>query len=261
MDKVRVGFFSFTEITDASEHRSYNEWHLFDHMPEQYPIDGVAYGQRWVRTPELAAASLVADGSPLEAVHYLTLYLMTEPVERTLREFVALGQDLRSLGRFHQARRAHLSGPLRHLESHVAPRALISAEAVPYRPHRGVHVVVERVERVDRSEPGNPARRDDEYLQFWHTQHAPALCALDGVVGVWEFATAPALRELGWQPGNRRISVCWLDGDVAATSDAIRRLDRVRRERADGITTTELACGFETIDPFGAWEWFASADA
>jgi hypothetical protein len=245
MDKVRVGFFSFTEITDPAQHRRYNEWHLFDHMPEQPPIAGVAHGQRWVRTPELARASLVEDGNPLAAVHYVTLYLMTEPVERTLREFVALGQDLRSLGRFHQARRAHLSGPLRHLESHVAPGVLVSADALPYRPHRGVHVLVESI-----------TRHDDDYLRFWHTHHAPALCALDGVTGVWSFATAPAFKDLGWKPGNRRITVCWLDGDVASTSDAIRRLDRVRRERAEGITTTELASGFETIDPFGAWDWF-----
>jgi hypothetical protein len=247
MNKVRVGFFSFTEITDPAEHHSYNAWHLFDHMPEQYPIDGVAFGQRWVRTPELARSSLVEDGNALGASHYVTLYLMTEPVERTLREFVALGQDLRSLGRFHQQRQSHLSGPLRRLESHVAPRVLMSAEAVPYRSHRGVHVVVERIER-----------HDDDYLQFWHTHHAPAVCALGGVVGVWEFATAPAFRDLGWKPGNRRITVCWLDDDVAATSDAILHLDRVRRERAAGITTTELVSGFASIDPFGAWDWFAS---
>jgi hypothetical protein len=246
VNKVRVGFCSFTEITDPTEHRPYNEWHVFDHMPEQYPIAGVAYGQRWVRTPELAAASLVEPGNPLDAIHYLTLYLMTEPVEQTLREFAALGRDLRALGRFHQARRSHLSGPLRVLEAHVAPRVLISAEAVPYRPHRGVHVLVERVERAD-----------DEYAQFCHTHHAPALCALDGVVGVWQLATTPVYRDLGWSPGNRRVTVCWLDGDVAETSGAVLRLDRVRRERADGVTVTELAGGFETVDPFGAWDWFA----
>ena len=39
-DKFKIGFFSFTEITDPAEHRSYNEWHMLDHMPEQYPIAG-----------------------------------------------------------------------------------------------------------------------------------------------------------------------------------------------------------------------------
>jgi hypothetical protein len=59
MNKVKVGFFSFTEITDPSEHRSYNEWHQLDHMPEQYPLPGMAFGQRWVSTPACRAARAV----------------------------------------------------------------------------------------------------------------------------------------------------------------------------------------------------------
>ena len=43
MNKVKVGFFSFTEITDPAEHRAYNEWHQLDHMPEQLPIPGIVY--------------------------------------------------------------------------------------------------------------------------------------------------------------------------------------------------------------------------
>jgi hypothetical protein len=246
MNKVRVGFVSFTEITDPAEHRSYNEWHMLDHMPEQYPIEGVAYGQRWVRTPALRDQSTVADGSPLAAIHYLTLYLMTEPVDRTLHEFRALGGDLRAMGRFHQQRTSHLSGPLRVVGNDAARRVLVSAEAIPYRPHRGVHVIVERVER-----------HDDEYLQWWHTHHAPALCALDGVAGVWQLATSPQLREAGWSTGNRRIAIVWLDGDVATTSANVHRVDRTRRERTerDGISVTELAGGFETITPW-EWDWF-----
>ena len=54
--KVVAGFFSFTEITDPAEHRAYNEWHQLDHMPEQLPLDGIAYGQRWVSTPAVTRA-------------------------------------------------------------------------------------------------------------------------------------------------------------------------------------------------------------
>ncbi len=56
MPKVTLGFFSFTEITDPGEHRSYNAWHQLDHMPEQYPLAGVVAGQRWVSTPACRAA-------------------------------------------------------------------------------------------------------------------------------------------------------------------------------------------------------------
>jgi hypothetical protein len=110
MNKVKVGFFSFTEITDPSEHHSYNEWHQLDHMPEQYPLAGMAFGQRWVSTPACRAARAV-DGALLAPVHYVTLYLMTEPIEATLEAFHALGGELRAVGRFHQHRRALVSGP------------------------------------------------------------------------------------------------------------------------------------------------------
>ena len=141
-DKFKIGFFSFTEITDPTEHHSYNEWHMLDHMPEQYPIPGIAYGQRWVSTPACAAARAVSE-APLDAVHYLTCYVMTEPVEETLREFYEHGRALGKVGRFHQHRRALLSGPFRVLDGVAAPRVLVRAESVPFRPHRGIYVVVE----------------------------------------------------------------------------------------------------------------------
>ena len=62
MNKVKVGFFSFTEILDG-RHREYNEWHLFDHMPEQFKLDGLQWGQRWVATPALMQRRLYADDS------------------------------------------------------------------------------------------------------------------------------------------------------------------------------------------------------
>jgi hypothetical protein len=137
MRPIEAGFFSFTEITDPSGHRAYNEWHMLDHMPEQYPLEGVAWGQRWVSTPACTAAR-TASRPPLDAVHYMTCYLMTDPVERTLHEFYALGRELARQGRFHQHRRSHLSGPFTLDAKAAAPRVLVRPEAVPFRPNRGV---------------------------------------------------------------------------------------------------------------------------
>lgn len=181
MNKVRVGFFSFTEITDPREHHSYNEWHMLDHMPEQYPLVGIAFGQRWVSTPACRAAR-AASAPPLDPIHYVTLYLMTEPVDRTLEEFYALGRELHRLGRFHQHRKARLSGPFRLVDAAVAPRVLISAEAVPYRPNRGVYVAVQ------------PLAAGAIDLAAW--------CEDPTVAGAWAFAD-----------DQRRITVAWLDGD------------------------------------------------
>jgi hypothetical protein len=188
-NKVKVGFFSFTEITDPAEHRAYNEWHQLDHMPEQFPLRGIAYGQRWVSTPACRAAR-TASISRLDAIHYMTLYLMTEPVDETLREFRQLGRDLYDAGRFHLHRHAHLSGPFALVATAVAPRVLISAEAVPYRPHRGVYAAVQAASAT-------PLDLD-------------VMCATDGVAGAWAFAD-----------GAQRITIAWLDGEPLQVAPAL----------------------------------------
>jgi len=185
MNKVAVGFFSFTEVTDPAEHRAYNEWHQLDHMPEQFPLPGIVYGQRWVSTPACRAAR-AASSDLLDPIHYVTLYLMAEPIDETLRDFYALGKHLHEVDRFHLHRKAHLSGPFRLDALAAAPRVLISAEAVPYRPHRGVYVTV--------GDARDPAQ----------------LCATEGVAGAWAFADT-----------ERRITVAWVDGDLNAAGAAL----------------------------------------
>lgn len=246
MNKVKVGFFSFTEITDPDEHRTYNEWHMLDHMPEQYPIPGVVYGQRWVSTPACRAARAI-DDEMLAPIHYMTLYLMADPVDRTLRDFMEVGQQLRALGRFHQHRRAALSGPHQWLDAHVAPRVLVGADALPYRPNRGVYVIVE--EPIDGVDP----EAEDAWVRSLHEEWADAACAVPGVAGVWQFATSPALRSPGWSDGARRITVCYLDGAPLEVADALRPLldDRWR----DAPVRPVHAGPLETVVPY-QWGWF-----
>jgi hypothetical protein len=233
MNKIRLGFFSFTEITDPREHHSYNEWHQLDHMPEQFPLDGIAFGQRWVSTPACLAARLVSE-PPLDQVHYMTLYLMTEPVDRTLREFMQLGRDLREAGRFHLHRKARLSGPFPFLGAAVASRVLISAEAVPYRPNLGVFVEVEEFDENARLDPADEERA--------HAAHLGALCAQSGVAGAWAFADE-----------RRRVTVTWLD---APPLEMVERLAPVvARRGAESTGHTVFAGPLESITPW-QWTWF-----
>jgi hypothetical protein len=197
MRKIAVGFFSFTEVTDPAEHRSYNEWHALDHMPEQFPMAGMAHGTRWVSTPTCMAARAAAP-PPYDAVHYITMYLMTEPIEQTLREFYDRGVELGRLGRFHKHRKSHLTGGWRVESMAAAPRVLVSPEAVPYRPHAGVYVVVEP-----------------------DTAPVRTLVDVAGVAGVWTFREPVVVEGLPWQPGPRRVTVCWCDDDPLAVAGAI----------------------------------------
>lgn len=242
MNKVKVGFFSFVEVTDPAAHRSYNEWHQLDHMPEQYPIPGIAYGQRWVATPACRAAR-AACSDELAPVHYIALYLMTEPVQETLTEFDALGHRLGQLGRFHQQRRSLMFGAWELLEAWAAPRVLISAEAVPYRPCRGIYVVVEA-----------PGEGDvDEWVRWCHAEWTPSLAGVDGMVGTWTFATSPVHRRGHWLQPRSRITVCWLDRDPVEVAGALRpALDRRWRDAPVGPV---FAGPLETITPW-EWSWF-----
>jgi hypothetical protein len=228
-DKFKVGFFSFTEITDPNEHHSYNVWHMYDHMPEQYPIKGIAYGQRWVSTPACRAARAVSDDE-LDPVHYLTCYVMTDPVEETLTEFYAHGRALGKVGRFHQDRRALLSGPFRIVDGAAAPRVLVRDEAIPFRPHAGVYVVVEEAGTADTAE------------------HERAVMATDGVVGFWSFISGDPSDAHPWKPGDRRITVAWLDGEPVAAAASLAPIESAR----SGVV---FAGPFETITP-GRFDWF-----
>ena len=187
-----LGFFSFTEVTDPSAHEAYNAWHQLDHLPEQFTIDGILFGRRWVRSPRCRAAESATSGL-LDRFHYMTLYLLRD--ERVVPEFFALAERLHAEDRFFAARRALLSGPFPVVGRWAAPRVAVSPGAVPYRPAQGVHVVV------------GPALQGEELVG-----HA-------GVAGAWQFFDAEH---------DRTITVTFVDGDLWQAS--VRHWNRWRRE-------------------------------
>ncbi|MGO9872313.1 MAG: hypothetical protein ACLPVY_00820 [Acidimicrobiia bacterium] len=236
--KAAYGFFSFTEVTDPSEHRSYNAWHQLDHLPEQFPLPGVVYGQRWVSTPACRAAR-VASAPALDPIDYVTCYLMAEPIDETIDEFFALGAELHRLDRFHRQRRAHLTGPFRVVDAWAAPRTLVSAAAVPFRPHRGIYVMVD--------EPCEHAEPD--------TDHGAALVDVPGVAGGWTFSTVEGMTSPRWTAGVRRITVWWLDDDPLDVAARVEPLVTTRPGLLDGAWRATFAGPFETITA-GQWDWF-----
>lgn len=237
-DKIRIGFFSFTEITDPAAHGAYNAWHQLDHLPEQLPLAGVAWGQRWVSTPACREARAVA-GTRLAPIHYMTLYLMTDPVPETLAAFARLGEQLRRQGRFFSQRHSHLSGPFDAVAATAARRVLISAAAVPYRPGTGVYVVVDEA-TTDEPDDADEWRRPPDHEQ---------LVGVDGVAGVWSFASHRG-GEGRWRPGRYRITVCYLDDDPLEVS--ARLWPVLASDGAGPGSSTIFAGPFETVVP---WRW------
>ncbi len=252
MNKVKLGFFSFTEITDPAEHHSYNEWHQLDHMPEQFPIPGIAWGQRWVSTPQCTRARL-ADDPSVSATHYVTCYFLTEPAERTLKDFVDYGAQLRAVGRFHQHRRAHLGGPFLFVKAYAAPRVLISPEAIPYRPHRGVIVTV-----TDLIDPA----ADESVAQWLDRVHYPDLLTVPGVAGLWSFVSRGTSLEFfsNANPPGRRITITYLDEEpLRVVAELSKRFaewrEAGRMPDLSKSVKTLFASPLETITPW-QWDWF-----
>jgi hypothetical protein len=180
-----LGFFSFTEVTDPSAHEAYNAWHQLDHLPEQFTIDGIVFGRRWVRSPRCREAE-AATSDLLDGFHYMTLYLLRD--ESVVPEFFALGRRLWAEDRFFAARRALLSGPFAVVGRWAAPRVAVSAGAVPYRPAQGVHVVV-----------GPPLDGSE-------------LISRPGVAGAWQFFD---------EGQDRTITVTFVDGDLWQASEVL----------------------------------------
>ena len=240
--KATYGFFSFTEVTDPAEHRSYNEWHQLDHLPEQFPLPGIVHGQRWVSTPACRSARLVS-AADLDPIHYVTCYLMAEPIRRTLEDFFDLGAELHRLDRFHLHRRAHLTGPFGVLDTAASARVLVSAAAVPYRAHRGIYCVVEELVAGESRDSGE------------RTEYESALLAVPGVAGLWTFGTDPELMSRRWTAGTRRITVCWLDEPPLTVAEGLAPLVSSQFDQRDAASRVVFAGPFETIKPW-EWDWF-----
>ena len=235
--KVVAGFFSFTEV-EAGAHRSYNEWHLFDHLPEQFVLAGIAGGWRWVRTPALASAATSTATPPLDRTHYVTLYLLAEPLTQALSDFQEHGVALARAGRFHQQRTSHLAGPLLVEAQCAVPRMVVAPAAVPFRPGTGLHVRV------------LPAALDLE------AACPAALLQVPGVAGVWSFSGVPpaAPGPFGGALAGRRVVCAWLDGDPAEVDAALAATCPAPPVPGDG--PSGFVGTLAAIDPAGPFDWF-----
>jgi hypothetical protein len=176
-------YFSFTEITDPAKHRDHNEWHSLDHRPENMVLEGVALGDRWVRSPDCAAASTVLLPEYAN-VHYAIMYWFREPLEQTLNEWFDLSERSFQWGRSPQIgwTRRPLRSFFTPIRGYVAPRVRVTAEALPFRPMRGVFVTISRIH-------GTKAAAS-EVFRWYDEVHMPDLLSCHGVAGAWTFASA-----------------------------------------------------------------------
>ncbi|MEE9285459.1 MAG: hypothetical protein V3V35_07015, partial [Dehalococcoidia bacterium] len=181
-------------------------------------------------------------------------YLMTEPIERTMETFLDLGAQLDAVGRFHRRRKAHLGGPFLLVKTYAAPRVLVSPEAVPYRPTRGIFVTVSDV--VD------PAQQD-AVARWYDEVHIPDMLTVKGVAGAWWFTNQRDYSSGAFanaNPPGRTIRVYYLDDDpLEMMADLHQKLAQWqaagRMYDLPKAIKTLFAGPFQTIAPF-EYDWF-----
>ncbi|ADP84553.1 hypothetical protein [Frankia inefficax] len=241
MIRVKAAFFSATGPAPEGDDGSYLRWHLLDHMPEQYQLPGIIHATRWIADGSYREARIAGTG-PLADVGNVVNYLVGDPVQQTHDDFMELGLRLAEAGRFPERRRSLQLRLLALQHWYAAPRALVSAEVVPFRPHRGVLMIIE--EPVSHEVSG--------WLHWLHTQHYPALLQAPGVAGAWQYGSTDF-----WQLGPashgqpQYITVVYLDDDPLTV--AKRLAPAIEQRWASGVVRPLFAGPLRSMIGWDAW--------
>lgn len=211
MMRVKAGIFSLTPSLPPDDDGSYLRWHLLDHLPEQFQLPGIQHALRYIADGAYLGARIAGVG-PLADVGGVMNYLVGDPVQQTHDNFMELGARLRELGRFPAQRPSLQLRMPALLRWYAAPRVLVSAEVVPWRPHRGVLLLVEAPTAQNRS----------EWLHWLHSAHHPALLEVPGVAGVWLYSSTDTWTLHPHCRGAAQyITVVYLDEDPITVAAAL----------------------------------------
>lgn len=227
---VRIGVFSMSARSSDGDDARYLEWHTLDHLPEQHRIPGMRSGARWASTPACRSAR-AAEAPPYDAVDHVVAYLFADPVDAGLETFFALGADLRAAGRMPVRLPAVELAGYELAGKAASPRVLVGADVLPWRPSRGVYLLLEQ----------GPLTTTE------------ALVEVPGVAGTWSFEGSSLLHPRLAGTAGTHLTVAYLDDDPAATA---RRLADVLAGRwSSGALVPLLAAPFVTVVP---WAWDAA---
>lgn len=221
-----LAFFSFVELSDASQHDAYNRWHQLDHRPENLALPGVAWGDRWARVAEPGAGQ-VPDAA-FAATDYVAMYWFRSPVAESVGEWDRLGEASFQWGRgpIIPGVRRSLLGFFRPVKGYAAPRIGVGPDVLPYRPNRGMHVTLTRYAK--------PHSLDTHECFTWEdTRVVPELLEVPGVAGAWTFSfshtqrhsTLPLDSALDDPAGGLRIRLLYVDEEPSETSAAVRAVE------------------------------------
>jgi hypothetical protein len=249
---VAKNFISFAEVTEPIGHHVYNEWHHLDHLPENLSLDGVYWGERWVRTPDCQEVSTVGDPK-YAGFQYVNVYWLKEPLDQSMKDWQGLAARALQWGRRPEGK--YLSRPFSGwcdpVKGYVADRTLVSPDVLPLRPNRGVHLTIAQYQA--------PLDADLSAVFHWYDQvRIPDLLECTGAAGAWTFVhDDPAARA---EKRFLRFQFVFLDedppafvADVARREGGWREAGRLRDH--GGIETVLFSGPLRRIVPF-EYDWF-----
>lgn len=215
---VTTVFVSFSAREPEGRDAEYIGWHSLDHRPEQYRLDGLRGSLRLVSTPACRSARAAGE-SPYDDVDHVMTYLFRD--RSVLEPFYALGAALHAGGRMPLRLPSLGMATYAVAGMAAAPEAVAGADVLPWRPARGVYLLLEQ-----------------------GSTGAEELCSVPGVAGAWWSTSDPAEGEV------RQITHCFLDDDPVAVAERIRPV--VERRWAGSPVAPLLAAPFHAVVPF---EW------
>ncbi|CAM3470118.1 hypothetical protein NODU109028_18610 [Nocardioides dubius] len=259
----RVAFLSLSKAKDVAHHQAINAWHQLDHRPENLALEGVAHGERFVQTPELARTAAAAGD--FTDFHYANLYWFDEPVPAAVDVWAEFAEQSFREGRrpdIDLLDRAYMDF-FQVVGTAVSPTLRLNERALRFRPATGVIMIATEI-------GGAISRSALHERSAWELDVLlPALAEVPGISAAWALHSAPELAPAAWQAreaaqgtGNERIMrVIWATTEIDPPAVVLQRL----RDHDPAIAlsaptkqpgATRFVGALETITPW-QWDWFA----
>lgn len=223
---VRKIFVSMSAREPSGRDADYLEWHSLDHRVEQHRLAGLRQSLRLVSTPRCRAARAASVGRH-DAVDHVMTYFFTE--DAAFDQFEHLSKALDGDRRPFRLPSVD-SGYFSLVGKLAADRAAAGADVIPWRPSRGVYLLLEQ-----------------------GAASPEALTAASGVAGIWWHAgkSVPGA-DAPKQPG-LQLSYLFLDEDPVDVAGRLRSL--LDQRWSSEAVVPLLAAPFQTLVPF-EWERF-----
>jgi hypothetical protein len=231
-------------MTDPGRHRAENELFQLYHQPELRSLPEVAWVDRWVCAPDCATRT--AEGR----FDYASISWLRPPAHASARACSEHFERAAQLGLHSRAwAETTLDAFMVPLKGYVRPSALLSAEALPFRPNTGAYLIISRFHRHHDAEA-------EDVFRWYDQTRIPDLLECAGAVGAWTFAArdfyAPD-RDLA-QP-MLRMKLIYLERDPLAFTDQLSKLKS--RDTSD-VEEIVFAGPLRAIVPW-QWDWFDGA--